>query len=128
METIDYIIKKAWYESKFLLEQRALWITNGMWAKRWINISKLLRSFPWFNKKKQAKLIDDLDLLSDLHDIDFGKPWNYKDFYKANLIYIERVLQLLHWTPVIVRLLIFILFYTVLNTMWMLHFNWKSNE
>jgi len=128
METIDYIIKKAWYESKFLLEQRALWITNGMWAKRWINISKLLRSFPWFNKKKQAKLIDDLDLLSDLHDIDFGKPWNYKAFYKANLIYIERVLQLLHWTPVIVRLLIFILFYTVLNTMWMLHFNWKSNE
>ena len=128
METIDYIIQKAWYESKFLLEQRALWVTNWMWAKRWINISKLLRSLPWFDKKKQAKLIDDLDLISDLHDIDFGKWGNYKDFYNANLNYIKRVLQLLHWTPVIVRLLIFILFYTILNTVWMLHFNWKSNE
>jgi len=128
METIDYIIQKAWYESKFLLEQRALGITNWMWAKKGINISRLLRSLPWFNKKKQAKLIDDLDLISDLHDIDFGKWGNYKDFYKANLNYIESVLQLLHWTPVIVRLLIFILFYTVLNTVWMLHFNWKSNE
>lgn len=124
MKTIDIILKEAWYTKEHLLEQRRIGKTNGMGRKWWIAWTKQARKFKAFNSNRLEQLLNDLDLVSDIHDLEFGKWGGIIKFYKSNLDLINRVLILLHWTSTLRRLLVFIIMFIGLNTIWVIAFNW----
>lgn len=128
MKTIDIILKEAGYTKKYLLDCRASWITNWMWAKWWIQFTDVARKFAFAKKPKIAKFLDDLDLVSDIHDLNYLNWETFKDFFKANMELISRVLQLMWWTSTSRRLIVFIMMFTTLNTIWWKAFkkSWKS--
>ncbi len=124
MKTIDVILKEAGYTKKYLLKCRASGLTNWMGRKGWIGWTKQARKFKAFDSKRWNQLLNDLDLVSDIHDLEFWKWGRVIKFYKANLDLINRVLILLHWTSILRRLLVFIIMFFGLNTVWVIAFNW----
>lgn len=124
MKTIDIILKQAGYTKEFLLKCRASGLTNWMWRKGWVAWTKQARNFKAFDSKRGNQLLDDLDLISDIHDLEFGKwGWLIK-FYKSNYDLINRTLILLHWTSTLRRFLVFTIMFIGLNTVWIIAFNW----
>tara|TARA_R110000764_G_scaffold5867_3_gene22763 strand:+ start:5223 stop:5423 length:201 start_codon:yes stop_codon:yes gene_type:complete len=63
-----------------------------------------------FESKKEQSLLDNLDLVSDIHDIEFENATgtnilkSIQNFLRANYELIIRILQLLHWTTISGRL------------------------
>lgn len=126
IRVIDEILKKHWYTKDFLLEQRSLGITNWMWWKWWIQWTKQANKLTFFKKEKEKKLLEDLDLISDTHDLWFNEWWWIKEFYLVNCTYINDVLALLHWTTTFSRIIIFTILYVWLNTIGIKYFNWTK--
>lgn len=124
MKTIDIILKEAGYTKEYLLECRASGLTNGMGRKWWIPWTKKARKFKAFDSKKWKQLLDDLDLVSDIHDLEFWEWGWFIKFFKSNMNLINRVLILLHWTSILRRLLVFTIMFFGLNTVWIIAFNW----
>ena len=125
MKTIEKILKSSWYTKEYLLEQRAWWITNWMWPK-WTSITKFLKKLPNFESDKKNRLLDDLDLVSDIHDLAYLKWWWIIDFFKANDIFIRNVLDLFYWTSRTARFFLFIILFYWLNTIWIRYFHWRK--
>lgn len=94
--------------------------------KWWIQWTKAMRKLKAFKSEKEKKLLDNLDLVSDIHDLDFEKGWWIKEFYKVNLFLIIRILKLLYWTSETSRVSLFIILFFWLNTMWIKYFNWNK--
>ena len=126
MKTIDIILKEAGYTKEYLIQTELDWITNWMWSKWGIQWTDEARKFKAFDSVKWQELLDDLDLVSNIHDLEFWKWWGIKQFYKSNLDLINRVLILLHWTSTLRRLAVFIIMFFGLNTIWAKSFNWKK--
>lgn len=128
MKTIEKILDEAWYTKDYLLEQRRIGRTNGMWGKWGIQWTDKLRKLEAFNSKKEQALLNDLDLVSDIHDIDF-EYWGFIiAFIKANYRLILRILMLLRWTTITWRLIISLLAFFWLNIFWIRYFNWTFNR
>ena len=126
MKTIEIILKQAWYTREYLIQTELDWITNWMWAKWGIQFTDEARKFKAFESKKAQELLDNLDLVSNIHDLEYAKWGWIKAFYKSNLDLINRVLILLYWTSILRRLLVFIIMFFSLNTIWAKAFNWKG--
>ena len=81
-----------------------------------------MRKMKAFESKKEQSLLDNLDLVSDIHDIEFENITgtnilkSIKNFLRANYELIIRILQLLHWTSISGRLGLTIILNIVLNT------------
>jgi hypothetical protein len=128
---IDKILNKHLYTKDFLLEQRSLGVTNWMWWKWGIQWTKQAKKLAYFKKEKEKQLLEDLDLISDIHDLWFNEWWWVKEFYLVNYTYINDVLALLHWTTIFSRWIILIVLFFWLNTIWLKYFNWtnfRTNE
>ena len=130
MKTIDIILKESGYTKAFLLKQRQSGRTNWMWWKWGIQWTDEMRWLKLFRKQEEQELLNDLDLVSDIHDLDFENA-NSKNifhsiirFIKANYRLIMRIIRLLHWTTVTSRTWLFILSFIWLNTVWIKYFNW----
>lgn len=134
MKTINQILKNSWYTKEFLLECEKIWRCNWCWWKGWIQWTKQLRKLKFFNSNREQKLLDNLDLVSDIHDIDFENNdsknifESIKAFYIANYNLIIRILQLLYWTTKTGRLSVFLLAFFWLNIFWIRFFNWKFKK
>jgi len=98
------------------------------WGIKWTDEFRKLK---YFKSTEEQELLDDFNLVSDIHDIDFeNKTWitilkSISNFLKSNYDLIIRLLRLLHWTTVLWRLLIFIVAFWGLNIFWIKYFNWK---
>lgn len=131
MKTIDLILQEAWYTREYLLLQRISGRTNGMGWKWGIQWTDELRKLKAFDSEEEHELLNDLDLISDIHDIEFeNKDWDtlYKsitNFISANYRLIIRIIRLLHWTTTIWRLFIFTLGFFWLNIFGWRYFNIK---
>ena len=131
MKTIDQILEEAWYTKEFLLKQRKIGRTNGMWGKWGIKWTDKMRKMKAFESKKEQSLLDNLDLVSDIHDIEFENATgtnilkSIQNFLRANYELIIRILQLLHWTTISGRLWLSIILNLALNTIWAKYFKWR---
>lgn len=92
-------------------------------------IKNWIKRVKFFNPNKVDKLYYDIEILCcGPHDNDFEKGGGIIDFIKANLLFIERLLQLLQWTTTISRILIFIIFFIWLNIIGIKYFNWTKRK
>lgn len=102
---------------------------NGCWWEWWFKFVLLkdrLKKLKWFNPKKLDSLYKSIETRAcNPHDEAFEKWGNFLDFYKANLVFIEEVLAILHWTSVGSRIVIFTILFFGLNIGWIRYFNWK---
>ena len=124
MSTIEQIVAENWYTIEELKECERKWICNGMgwkWGIQWTN---LMRALPYFQGEKEKKLLEDLDLISDMHDIWFHKWWWILDFIKANYKLALGVCRLIYWTKTIDRILVFIIIFLSTTLFWRKYFNW----
>lgn len=135
MKTIDrLLIYEFSYKEKRLLLSK--WIVNWCGGKKGFKFDYLFRIAKWIiwksNKirlEKVSKLFKDMKLLcSFTHDIDFYLWWWIKEFYKANIVFIIWILQLLHWSNWYIKILIFILLFLWLNIFWLFHFHFTKNK
>lgn len=75
-------------------------ITNGCWGKGWFSFSKVLdriESVPHCNPKKFKQFKRDLRQLCLEHDLDFARGGWLINFFKVNLIFVNKVIKLAHW-------------------------------
>ena len=126
IKTIDKIIKEAWYTKQFLLECRCSGRTNWMGWKWWIQWTDEARKLKGFESSEEQELLNDLDLVSDIHDLDFEAGWWIIAYIKANYKLIMRILELLHWTSTFWRITIFCLAFFWLNIFWIKYFNFTK--
>ena len=125
MKTIDKILKEAWYTKQELLECEIEGTCNWMWGKWGIQWTDELRKLKYFDSEKETKLLNDLDLVSDIHDIKFNKGWFIIAFLIANYELCLHIIMLLHWTNTTAKVIIFILLMLWLNTFGIFYFSWK---
>ena len=126
MRTIEQIIKENWFTLEELRECEKKWICNGMGWKWWIQWTNLMRALPYFQWDKEKKLLNDLDLVADIHDISYYKWWNVFDFLKSNYILWLNIMRLLYWTNTFDRLLVFIIVFGGTTLFGSKYFNWIS--
>ena len=125
MKTINKILEENWYTKEELLTCEREWICNWVWWKWGIQFTDLLRKLKYFNKEKEKELLFHLDLIADIHDIDFNNWWWIKDFIKSNYKFCNNLIKLLNWTNTIWRITIFTFVFTSLNIFWIKYFNWN---
>ena len=124
MKTIDRILKEAWYTKEDLLVCEIKWHCNGMWSKWGIQWTDRARNMKYFQDKKHKTLLQNLDYISDIHDIDCNKWGFIIAFFKANYILAIRMLELLNWTSISSKVSAFILIFLWTNIFWIRTFNW----
>lgn len=130
MKTIDRILKEAGYTKEFLLECRRTGRTNWMGWKWGIQWTEKMRKMEYFETQREQELLDDLDLVSDMHDIEFENETGTNilksilNFIKANYDLILRIIRLLHWTSISSRIW-FLLWNITLTVFWVRYFNWR---
>ena len=102
--------------------------TNWCWWEWGFKFSLLkdrLKKVDFFNPDKLESLYNSIETKAcNPHDDDFGKGGWIIEFLKANYKFTIRVLQILHWTSIKSRLIIFIITFMWLNIFWIRHFNW----
>lgn len=125
MSTINKILKREWYTIDELIDCEFEWICNGMWAKNWFQITDYLRWLKYFNSKKEKKLLRDMDLISDIHDIKWLKPWCIFAFLKSNYVFCIDIVSLFYWTNTINRILLFSILFIWLNIWWVFNYKWS---
>ena len=132
MKTIDFILKEAGYTKEFLLKCRISGITNWCWWKWGIQWTDEARKFKYFQKEKEKELLNNLDLISDIHDIEFNNESgtnilnSLKNFLRANYMLTMRTIRLLHWTSFLRKLFVFSVMMISLNTIWLKYFNFTK--
>lgn len=137
MRTIDWLLKyKLTEEQKEKL--RKIWVCNGCWGSGGYSFDNLFEKFytriellPFVDVKKINSLYGDIRLLCMYnHDIDFERGGGVIDYIKANWDFVYKIIQLLHWTRLLPRIIIFITLFLGLNIFWRKYFNWwkKHNK
>lgn len=130
MKTINKILKESGYTKEFLLECRKSGRTNWMGGKWGIQWTEKMRKMQFFENEREQELLDDLDLVSDMHDIAFENETGTNilksilNFIKANYDLILRIIRLLHWTSIYSRIW-FLLWNITLTVFWVRYFNWN---
>jgi len=124
MNTIDLIIIQNWYTKEQLLDCEKKGICNWMWSKGGIQWTDELRKFKYFQKWKMKKLLFDLDLISNIHDIMIWESKNFKEFINANYILANNVIQLLHWTWFLRKIVVWLWIFWATTFFW--YFNSKD--
>jgi len=122
--TISVILRELWVTTDELYICYDTWICNWCGWKWWINFTNIMRHLPLFKEWKGKKLEEDIFLVCLWHDMKFAEWWNILDFLTYNLIFSISIFRLTNWTLFIVRLLIFITLFTLLNVIWWKYFNW----
>jgi hypothetical protein len=135
MRTINkLLIYKFTAEQKLIL--KSLWVVNGCWWAKWFKFEYLFSLVKWIvwkcNKVKAHKLwklFTDFQLLCNFtHDIDFYLWWSLKDFYRANMQFIEWILKLLHWSSWHIRWFVAIILFLWLNIIWLFYFHYRKKR
>ena len=124
MNTIDIIIAQNWYTKEQLLDCEKQWICNWMWSKWGIQWTDELRKFKYFQGWKIKQLLFDLDLVSNIHDIQIWESENFKQFIKANYVLSNNIIQLLHWTWFIRKVIVWLSVFLGTTIFW--YFNSKD--
>ena len=125
MRTIERILKELWTtEKEIRIKCKEIWC-NGCWWKGGFNYTEYLRSLPYFQKEKEQRLLEDITLLCNYHDLLYSKWWKLKDFIRANYIFVSSIITLLHWTNILWRLFIFIVIFIWMTIWWRKYFNFK---
>ena len=125
MKTIDRILKEAWYTKEQLLKCELDKKCNGMWAKGWIQWTDRMRKLKYFKSKKNKTLLINLDYISDIHDIEYIKWGSIFKFIRVNYELANRMIELLHWTNILWRLIVFTLCFFWTSTVWARTYNFK---
>lgn len=103
---------------------------NWCWWEWWFKFSLLknrIKKVKFFNPDKIEKLYNSIEVRwCNPHDIAFARWGWIKAFLKANWEFIIEMLRILHWTSTPSRLLIFIVLFFWLNTIWIKYFNWTK--
>ena len=95
------------------------------WGFKFTIIRDRIKKLKFLDPKKVDKLYHDIEVkVCNPHDEDFALWGGILDFYRANYMFIERLLRLLHWTNTVSRLLVFIVVFIWLSTVWVKYFNW----
>lgn len=97
----------------------------GEWGFKFTIIRKQVKKLSFLNPKKVDSLYYDIESkCCNPHDDRFEKGGGIIDFYNANMIFIEDLLKLLHWTTILSRIIVFFAVFFWLNTIWAKYFNW----
>ena len=126
MQTIDKILLNYWLNRDILQEKCRKYGCNGCGWKWGIDFENLLKSFPKFREDKWKKLLQDLHLICNLHDIWFAKGGWYIDFIKANWLFAKNVKQLVHWTNKKYRWALFVFVFLLTTCFGWKYFNWNK--
>lgn len=96
------------------------------WGFKFSLLKDRLKKVDLFNPDKIESLYNSIEIKAcNPHDDDFAKGWWLKEFLKANYKFTITVLQILDWTSVKSRFIIWIILLLWLNTIWIKYFNWK---
>ena len=97
------------------------------WGFKFSLLKDRLKKVELFNPKKLDSLYLSIETRAcNFHDDAFEKGWWIKEFYKANMDFINEIMKILHWTTIFSRLIIFIVLFFWLNTIWIKYFNWTK--
>ena len=125
MTTIERMLLDNWYTYKKLkLVCIRAWC-NGCWGKWGFNFTKFMAHLPYFDSKKWNKLLNDLTLICNMHDIWYYEWGWFVDYIKANYKFAKNVFLLIHWTNLLVRVFILIILFVWTTLFWFKYFNWK---
>jgi hypothetical protein len=122
MNTIDKILDEYSISKEMIKIYKQNWVCNWCWGKGWFNFWEYFRKNveKFKNYKKINNFINDLENVCNLHDIEYFRWRNFKDFIIANKNLIININLLLHWTGFLRRILIsFLVFF------WTTLFGWK---
>jgi len=122
METIEQIVKKNWYTIKQLELCERDGICNWFWPKG----HNLLKLLPNFNSNKIKKLKRDVNLIADIHDIEYYLWWWYKAYIKANYKLAVNMCELLHWTNLFWRIIVFLSLFISTTLFGFKNFSWYN--
>ena len=85
-------------ERRFL---RNKWVTNGVWAAKWVNVWELIRNnirlFPKFDPGKINNFVRDWERISDAHDIEYLEGNTFWSRIKADWRFAKATSMLCHW-------------------------------
>ena len=124
MSTINKIIKDSWYTLSDIKMYENLWIANWFWP--WCcNMNWLFKILHNFSKDNEQKLIADINICADIHDINY---YHSKWFIKSNYKFAYDVMRLLHWTNIFWRLFIFLILFLSTTLFGWLFYNWTWNK
>ena len=127
-QTINKIIKDSWFTRTQLSVYRKMWVTNWAGGKWWIKFTKELSKLPWFKKWKWKKLLADIDMVSNIHDIRFYIWTWFIQYIKANWEFSYNMLRLMWWTTVLARILLFITLFFGTSIFWVRYYNWTNKN
>ena len=120
MKTIDKILKRNNYTYSFLANMEKKGVCNWCWGKGGFNFSDNFKKMPAFEADKEQKLLKDFRTVCNIHDIKFHFGNGFIDYIKANYEFWLNCIELLHWTSVNQRIIVFSL--TFFGTTF---FGWK---
>lgn len=97
------------------------------WGFKFSLLKDRLKKLKYFNPQKLDSLYNSIETRAcSKHDDKFEKWGWIIEFLKANWEFIIEVLRILHWTSIPSRIIIFIVLFFWLNTLWIKYFNWKK--
>lgn len=97
------------------------------WGFKFSLLKDRLKKLKFFNPLLLDRLYASIETRAcNPHDKKFEEWWWIIEFYEANLEFINEVLLILHWSNSTWRLLIFIVLFFWLNTIWIKYFNWTK--
>lgn len=100
------------------------WWAGGF---RFSLIKDWVKKVKFFNPALIDKLYYDIETKAcNPHDEAFILWWGIIDLYKANWKFIKELLAILHWTTILSRIIIFIVFFFGLNIIGIKYFNWTK--
>jgi len=109
MQTIDWIINRSLYTKETLEQCENKGICNWCGWKGGVDFEKLIQALPYFNQEKWKKLLEDLHLICNMHDLDYELWVDFFDFIKANYELAINIYYLLNWTSKFKRILMFLI-------------------
>lgn len=96
------------------------------WGFKFSLLKERVKKLDFFNPDLLDELYNSIENRAcNKHDNKFSKGWWIIEFLKANREFIIEVLKILHWTSILSRIIIFIVLFFWLNTIWIKYFNWK---
>lgn len=126
MKTIEKILSKENVTKEQLDKLRKLGLVNWMWWKWWIQFTNLIRKIDFIDSEKLNNLLDDLDYISDIHDLEFNTWWWIFDFLNANYKLVNNILILINWTSLKSKIFIWFTIFTLINIFWIRFFKWTN--
>lgn len=103
---------------------------NWCWWEWWfkfILLKERVKKLDFFNPELLDKLYLSIETRAcDIHDDKFKEGGWIFSFLKANWEFIIEIMKIIHWTSVLSRILIFIVLFFWLNTIWIKYFNWTK--